>query len=387
MNDPFESMEKSREKYFNTFLDKYRNISGDKTAANSLCHTLSTAVEDVVIRKLPDSISRHMESIPFFCQKNYFKAKMLADLSKRKDFQLYKIYLTDVKSSFEWWAEHYVTEFCNRPKKPNLNSIAQQEVKNCVTIITNIVESISETLPIKEWLKKFHENLKGSIKIDPGEMQDIISETHEEIDSTLFVNVLKEKLEKQEVNVAVMSKIKDPNSILARITTLKNSPHITLCERVTGCTAQCPFCGEQCESTTPDHSPVDHFLKIHRPKCLARYTWDESNQLVFRVCPALVHPDKKFRFKNKDTNQQWVEYKVYRSIYNNWNISPESPTDAPKYWQWFVYKFLGKITSWVGAAPSDIPNSDWKGVDTVDPIKSLSEIYDVTLEDDEFTLH
>ena len=65
---------------------------------------------------------------------------------------------------------------------------------------------------------------------------------------------------------------------------------------------------------------------------------------------------------NADTNYEWRNYKDYRSLYKNWWISNESPTEVSKYWQWFISHYFNDIIQWAGAAPTTINHLNWDAV-------------------------
>ena len=54
-NDPISQMNKYKAAYFATFLDQYKEISGDEAAANGLCYVLAVAVEAALVEALPDA--------------------------------------------------------------------------------------------------------------------------------------------------------------------------------------------------------------------------------------------------------------------------------------------------------------------------------------------
>ena len=378
-NDPLVSLKRLRETYLCTFLVQYKNVAGDDTAASSLCQLLLVAIEEAVIQILPTKIVVHMkESDPSFCQKTFFKVKVLKDLAEVKRFDLFTMYLTDIKSSFVSWAECYVEDFCTANNKKNLVILARSIVHEIIVKINTTVIDLDKNMPITQWLQIFHQRLHETLAINLCEMQDLIEATCIKDTSKHFVKALTTQLAQQEENI--IAKIVSPavDSKFSQITKWINSPHIILCESLVGCTAQCPFCKEQCELTDPNHVECgkDHFIHIHRPECLGKYTWDNTKQLVLDLCTYLVV--SKNNFRNVDTNNQWVPFKNYRSLYKNWCISNESPTEAPKYWQWFISHYLKDIIKWAGAAPTSIGHLNWKAVSQRMAVDSLSEVYKIS---------
>ena len=243
-----------------------------------------------------------------------------------------------------------------------------------------IVKDLDKNISIKKWSQKFHENLKETLTINLGEIQDLIGVACIQNCSERFVTTFSQLLAQEEEKI--MKKITNPNSDISNVTEWRTSPHLMLCESVIGCTEQCPFCGEQCELTDPNHAACgkDHFINIHRPQCLGRFTWHDSKKLVLDLCTYSIESD--CRFKNADTNYEWHPYKDYRSVYKNWCISNESPTEAPKYWQWFVFNYLDDIIQWVGAEPTPIDHLNWGAVSKDMAVSSLSEVYGVTTDID-----
>ena len=375
--NPVETFKRLRETYFNTFLAQYKDICSDKTAAKNLSQLLSAAIEVALVQILPTKIAVHVkDSDTSFRQKTYFKVRVLKDLAAARKFGLFKAYLEDIKSSFESWAECYVKTFCMANNKKNLKTIARSIVNEIIVQVDSALKDLNKSMPIKQWLQKFYQRINETLTIDLGELQDIIAATHIESSSEYFITTLSEELEQEKERI--MKLVTDPNSKFSHITKWRTSPHLILCKSVVGCTEQCPFCGEQCELTDPNHASCgkDHFINIHRPECLRRSRWDESKQLVLEICTCSVESEDKFY--NADTNYEWHPYKEYRSLYKNWCISNESPKEAPKYWQWFISHYLNDIIQWAGAAPTSINHLNWGAVSQEMAVASLSEVYKVT---------
>ena len=377
INNPLEALKRLKVTYRNLFLAQYKDIAGHGIAASNLCDLLIVAIEAAVFEKLPSDIADSIKvSSPDFYGKKYFKAKILRDLARKKNFALYKIYLKDIKSSFEWWAKQYVSNFCIENNKHNLKSKARNIVHQIVLQIDCAIQNITKGIAMKSWITSFHKSLSKVLKINLSEMQDIIEATHEEDKSDYFIEAL--TVELASVEDKVMKIIEDPGSIFLDITKWNKSPHLLLCDHLFGCYAQCPFCGEQCELTDANHisSEKDHFVKIHRPQCLRKFRWEKTQQLVFELCTALVESDVTFR--NSDTNGEWVPYKAYRKIYKDWCISNESPKESPRYWQWFVSKYINEIVEWAGSAHTTIDHLGWADISEDEAIASLSEVYKIS---------
>ena len=375
--DPVASFKKSRDTYFQTFLAQYRDVTGSEVVASHLSKVLSAAIGVAVKDNLPiDIVDQMKNNDPSFNHKNYFKVKILKDLAKERKFKLYKTYLVDIKSSFEYWAEHYVKDFCMANRKANLKKTTKLIIQKLILYIDTVIHGLDDTMPLKEWWEMFHERLNEKLKLDLGEMLDIIKATNAENSSSeLLVNTISQKL--KQIEEKLMKKIEDSNSEFSDITKWNASPHILLCDQLIGCTALCPFCKEQCELADSNHvaSGKDHYIEIHRPQCLGKVKWNLTKELVLDLCT--LSAESQSEFSNRDTHGKWVKYKDYKTVYKDWCITNENPNEAPKYWQWFIYHFQSDIKKWVGAKGSSVSKLNWKAVSREMAIASLSKIYNI----------
>ena len=375
--DPVVSFQKSRDTYFETFLAQYKNVSRSDAVANYLCRVITVAIGVAVKEKLPIGIVDQMKSNRCYSQKKFFKVKILKDLAKQKKFELYITYLVDIKSSFEYWVEQYVKEFCMQNSKDNLKKTTKSIIQETKQYITTVVNSLDNTIPMKEWWQRFHKRLNEKLKLDFNEMHDIIEAADVEvISSEFFVKALSQILE--QIEEKVMKQIEDRSSEFSNITKWNASPHLLLCDHLIGCTERCPFCKEQCELADPNHVSFgkDHYIEIHRPECLGKYTWKTSKELVLDLCTSLVE-NSNARFQNRDTGEKWVPYKDYKTIYKDWCIANENPTEVPIYWLWFIKKFGTDIKKWIGATSLPYSHPHWKFVKKDMAIASLFKVYKI----------
>ena len=373
--DPLVLFQKSRDTYFETFKAQYKDISGNEIVTNHLCQVLTIAIGVAVKEILPIHIVDQMKNSDLcYNQKSIFKVKVLKDLAKAKKFKLFATYLVDIKSSFEYWAEQYVKEFCAANKNANLKKAAKSIIQEIILYITIVVQNLNDKIPIKEWWKLFHKRLDEKLKLDFSEMHDIIEAAHVEgLSSEIFVKNLSQKLE--QIKEHFMKKIENKSTEFSDITKWNTSPHILLCDQLIGCTEQCPFCKEQCELVDPNHVAFgkDHYIEIHRPLCLGKRTWQTSKELVIDLCTSLVEsPTAVFNTDNKE-----VTFKDYKTVYKDWCIANENPIEAPKYWQWFINQYNTEIRKWAGASSVPVSHLKWRGVTKDIAIASLSKVYKI----------
>ena len=422
-NSPVQALNKLKPIFFRTFESQFSAASNDKTAADNLSQLLVTSIQTALIKGLRIEIIDSMKVKPHFQKKNYFKAQVLKDLAEKNEFKLFRIFLTDVSNSFKYWAQFYVEKYCkekriNNENETNFTNLAKLQLGTIISDLTDAVNELEKKyvhtseindvntnigvvtfdvatseistisgdhddhddnqdqsdideqggVCINLWLVEFLEKIKKTLTIDLQELQEMIG-TKELKDIKLFTKRFISNLKKIQVDTI---KETEEDSKLSNISEWEQPPHVLLSSTLTGCKESCPFCKEQCESTDEIHDGSCHFTKIHRPKCLGRTTWVDSNKLVLDICSEAIETECSFR--NSDTKREWVPYKKYKDIYPNWLISNEKPKDGQTYWQWFCAKYNSDIVNWVGAAPTTV-DSGWNKITTEEAIRSLSLTY------------
>ena len=410
-NDPVKAMNQLKPIFFRTFITQFSEASNDLTAAQNLCNILTKSIEKALIENLQIQITDSMKlENSHFRKKNYFRVLVMTDLAATKDFNLFKEYLSNIGASLKYWSKIYVKQYCEERKSngnTNLFDFALNNLNVIISEITKVIREIdgsikitaapiisdedmcplenpAQHLHVKEWLESFHEKVKKIIAIDLQEIMDVIG-VNSIHNPTLFTKQLIRSLDNE--REVILSGYKNTSESIAKFTTdSKNSPHVVLYNSLIGCTEQCPFCKEQCELTDENHleSGKPHYTEIHRPKCLGRYTYVRNKKLVFNTCTLAIETDAAFR--NSDTDQKWHPYKDYKTIYPNWLISSESPKTGPKYWEWFIAKYLSELIEWSNAAPTSLEDEDtgeplgWEDITEEDAIDNLSETYRLNVD-------
>ena len=407
-NDPVEAMNRLKPLFFRTFETQFSEASNDQTAVQNLCNILTKSIEKALTEKLQIQIvySMKLESI-HFRKKNYFKVLVMKDLAAAKDFNLFKEYLRNIGASLKYWSKIYVRRYCekrkdNKTTNTNLFDLAVENLNVIVSAITKVIketgegfdiadtasivsdedsiplEDYNQHLNVKEWLESFHENVKKTITIDLQEIMDVIG-----VDSihnpSFFTQQLIKNLKAE--SEMILADYKNTQKSIANLTTESaKSPHMVLYSSLIGCKEQCPFCGEQCELTDENHLDLKkpHYTEIHRPKCLGGYTYVKDNKLVFDTCTVAIESDASF--SNADTNQEKHPYKEYKKIYPKWQISTESPKTGPKYWEWFIAKYLSELTEWNEADPTSLQDQGWEDITEEDALDNLTETYGLNID-------
>ena len=369
--DPIEKLNELKDTFFTNFKNQYSKMNAEKTAANSLCNYLIQPIKKNLQGKLEVEIVSHLKSTDsHFHSKRGFKVKILTTLAQRGVFSEYKQYFEDITNSVKFWAEFYITNHGQSKDQSGKYVICQLAEDNLNVIIKKLTKAANEMLnkgtDINSCLTTFHECLGEELIISKNEMLSIIG-TEEISNISFFVDAILEGIESIKSNIKDI--ISEPSSTFFQMTNWSNPPHIALYDNLAGCCEVCPFCREQCELADKKHSG-DHSVIMHRPQCIGRYVWLDTNKMVLELCTELVVSESTVCFPN---NGSWVKYTNYKSVYPTWNIPTDKPDNNPVYWKWFVSEYKSNITQWINASSTDIPEN-WK-TSKETAIASLQKMY------------
>ena len=371
-NDPRQYLEENvKGILFAKFKNQYYQAKAEEAIASTLCAFLEEPVK-AQVRKVMGSkmVGKMKESRHYFSSKMALKTQILRDLRDRDKFDDYYSYLTNVKICFEKWLKYYTVEYCNELESlenTRLQIAAKEEVSRLICVVITSVSEVKET-EIKEWLFALcsDQTLKSELGInlkvdtllgehDPANLQNLKCEIESELAE--LENKLHAAFDKARCEVEMLDWSEKPHDIF---------------KNLIGCTEQCPFCGEQCDSQDPNHEGEKHVIAIHRPSCLGGYRYISSQEMVVDFCPAKVAGANTF--KNAETGETSHPYKDYQSIYPNWHIPADPTAKDSLYWKSFVAKYMVEIAETFIAKPANVPEQ-WLAITPEDIEKDLNDIY------------
>ena len=100
---------------FTKFKDHYYQTRGEEAIANNICAHLERPIKSQIVKTLGSKIVKQMKrSEHYFNSKMALKVKILTDLYKKNDFELYMFYISDVRKSIEDWLRQYTIEYCDK---------------------------------------------------------------------------------------------------------------------------------------------------------------------------------------------------------------------------------------------------------------------------------
>ena len=358
-NDPVEYLKTLKVPFFKTFINQYYQIAKEKTAADNLCYLLRKPIVTAVTDSLGRMIAGDMMGLPIFHSKQALKCRILLDLGEKSSFQSFVFYLTDAKASLQQWVELYTEQHCAQVVggKSKLEELSETKLHEVIASITEAVKDVTHCLPltkkasISDWLSKLHQQLKCVLKFDEKEMKDIVGAENLK-DFHFFTEEIIKGLHKMQV--LLLDNFQ--SSPLSQMDSWSKRPYDILCDAMLGCCEQCPFCGEQCELTTPNHD-CQHSVELHRPQCLGGRTWIPTGEMILETCSSSVA--SKINFQNAATGYKSHPYRQYQMFYPHWIITPDSSLQASSYWKWFVAKYSEEIAKHFNIKKTEIPDT-WK---------------------------
>ena len=356
-HDPLQYMEKKmKSRCLKLFKDRYRQIAKEKISAEAVCLQLTQPLKNQVISLLIPAIAEDMRGhYPWFKTKKGFKMKVLLDIGEaleqqhkcdQKDFVDCALYLTDAKESLMHWIKHYYIKHCVEGDPSRLAQIAERELTDIVTFITSSAhkvtksfDTIAKKFHIQDWLKEFHNEIKGKLEIDVKELCELAG-IEDVANITFFTDEFIKGL--KTLQSTLITEFKCHKGSLWDLGWEKKVYGI-LYEEVVGCTEQCPFCQEQCELTINCHPQSVKHTTLHRPTCLGGTRWYDTQEMILNTCNSSVASGHLF--KNKDT-KKWHAYKKYSKLYPRWSIVPDQSlkdSESSMYWKWLVANFSPNI--------------------------------------------
>jgi len=327
--------------------------------------TLKQSIKFEVYKDMtkPGSDFEDKENFKCLESKEKFKFKVLQHLLDH-NFEQYKQYLTDPESSFKEWMCKFVNTHCNQ-FEGNVRIFQKLANAKCDALFKNVESAIemTDSSNYKSWINNFYMTIKSLLPVKQSDVQIILDQDitwDDESDPEAFKTMFKEHIiTVKEIDTGVeLYKAVEQELYYYMWDNLK--------VHVLGCTACCPFCKEMCDSATACGKDVPHSTKLHRPRCLDRYTWKDTKRLRVDVCTTLIRSEERFR--NYDTNGEWIFYKDYQKFYPDWLI--ESSTEEPAYWKYVVRKFSKEISEWCDGKDDSIPK-EWYEISLKDAKDSL----------------
>ena len=365
---------------YTRFKNQYYQTEAEEAIANTLCAHLTEPIKTQIGKLIGAKMVAQMRgSQPYFSSKIALKVKILKDLHEKENFESYMVYVTDVKRYLQGRIEFYTIEFCDKivsNRSTRLQITAKEEVTRLVSIIENKLTYMDET-DIYKWMSAFckDEDIRSELGASL-EAVDLLTgyDSLQDLNCENFKTQIKIGLKELEKKLhSSFNRIK----CRSEMANWKDKPH-DLLRKLIGCTAQCPFCGEQCDLIEPDHienGGPKHTISVHRSNCLRGWHLPDTKLMVTGFCPAYISGQEKYKsFQTSSTEYESHPYMEYQEVYPDWSIVPDVSSKDSLYWKLFVGKNIDKIADHYNLKAPTVP-SDWANIQWEDVVKNFKELY------------
>ena len=281
--DPLVYLEKHiRKPLFTKFKNQYYQTKAEEAIASTLCALLEVPIKDQIKKTIGAIIVGQMKaSEQHFTSKMALKVKIFTELQEQDEYEYYLKYVRNVKRFLEKRIEHYTIEYCDKKGETGetrLQISAKEEVSRLIVIVESTVKRVNKT-GIQEWLSTFSKDPKLVGEIGYINVDTLLAglDTFNEINLDNFKLQIRTALQELQKNLhTLFGDIKCAKDM----SQWKDKPHELLKDLI-GCTAQCPFCREQCDLLDPEHYTKDgdqkHRTEVHRPVCLGGMRSQDKN--------------------------------------------------------------------------------------------------------------
>ncbi len=375
-SNPISYLEKHQKlPLFTKFKNQYKLTEAEEAIADTFCayleEPITTQINKLLGAKMVDKMkaSQHQQ----FSSKIALKVKILNDLHEEDNFSNYMLYLQKIRNCLQERIKDYTIKYCDQEvgkgKKTLLQVTAKEEIVRMVDAVEIIIAN-TEEVTVQDLLGKLCKDadLRKEVGIDL-QVQDLLA-GHESLDE-LNVYSLKSKIIKR--LKPLKGRCQDHFSNMKSERAMgnwKDKPH-DLLKNLIGCTAQCPFCGEQCDLLEHDDS-CDHRTEVHRIGCLAGWRYSKTGKMITSICPMLITGDGSF-YPTVESEES-VPYKDYKTIHPQWLIPPDVVAKSCSYWKWFVSSHREELEKEYNADGSLFP-AEWAHIKWNSIKQDLKAVY------------
>ena len=344
--------------------------------SNYFCSLLENATHTSLKESMLYAVYEDMKSDNTYLSKNKYKCMVLRKLLDTDDFEEYKEYFSHPLDSFEKWMKYFVTSHCRKVRKEDnglsrFEYLAKKTIHSLIKKVNSAIDAAHSTT-FDSWVNELYLQLKTcqGLAFEEYDIKHLANTKISWMDKsevTEFKNVLKTQVEHFALhfNTAAIYNAIEAELQLYIWNNFK--------QHVLGCTACCPFCNEMCDNVV--NCTGEHETKFHRPQCFAGYKWVKSNKMNVEICTTCTG-NQTYRFKNDDTNDEYIYYVDYKDYYPTWHIPGVGVQSPPLYWQWVVGHYALKLAEWCNADvhTQSVPE-EWIKVEIQEAKKSLNTLF------------
>ncbi|XP_044160554.1 up-regulator of cell proliferation-like [Bufo gargarizans] len=372
-NDPFLCLEKLKPHYSLIFTNIFQQKDESQHRAKEFCDLgLKPALNAYIYQHLGKDIVNHFlngDNARVYGSRSVFQHSVLKKLLQEKDFSKYVKYINSYEQFVKTWAYEDL-----KVKYEGSKDLEDLHLNILCSIIKKIELALHESRTLQSkniasFLKTICQFLEKDLVIPQNVTRMIVF--HNKADIGQFSSDIEVFLEETKEHIREEFNSLSFDSVLSGVV-LK--PQNELFKKVFGCGKKCPFCKVPCEAGGSEHK--EHFASVHRPKGLAKCSWQKGGGLITSTCSLDVNSERLFC--NTDTDGINHPYKEYRTIYPDWDIQPDV-NDSCHYWKYVFREFNRKFADAYTAEVAQF-SEDWKHVTEEDAMRSLQQQFNVNEE-------
>ena len=374
-----------KEKAWNLFRNAISERSIELVGTDILCDTL----KERIILQVQKSLRSEIVSIACrrFVTKHQLIFQVLEWLADHGILQDYRHYIRKPKYFTTEWMKTHIEDTYFKKNMQGVSRCTQLAATEITQIIQNIAHAIQST---KKDIHPGITTVAKSIEIFTNHVKQYIPVSAKALESVYKTKVKNlstfwDGVEKRLGNV----ELKVNETFIQGAVTLIECGEIPLyqevVDRLWGCDANCPFCGEPCERSEIRHQRV-HSCVQHRPRGFSGWYFDETKEMIRENCNFAVQSHDDFDCHvttcvrhetctlENESEIVYHDFRDYKKHLPDWDIPPSDVKESSPYWSWVFCKFGVQLAQELALSPPSIPPS-WRHISSDLAKDSLKSLY------------
>ncbi|KAL3891063.1 hypothetical protein ACJMK2_003326 [Sinanodonta woodiana] len=343
--DPVRLLEKEKKNILILFEINYEKTSNAPLFVRRVCEVLTNVIQQAIEQNIAREIADDMRNKVYFGVLNNKKSFLYTTLRHMAEdgiFSKFMSYIRNPQKIIEDTLDRYIDEYssANGDNSSKLRILLERLANGCLKDIITYAEqtqaelSANDDITLKRWIETFMKIASVKFVVnDIRSLSDMFGEVT--IDLKYFSNELLKQLN---LSTPQFENLMDLHNVEYK--EIKVGVVNLLRQLVVGCTDACPFCGEICIYSQPNHTGL-HETPVHRPQGCNGYKDDVSRVLTMESCQKLVASE--YEFTPSCTSDTWVPYKQYQTVHKGWKIPVDSNPLTSTFWEWFMTTYMKEL--------------------------------------------
>ncbi|KAL3891064.1 hypothetical protein ACJMK2_003327 [Sinanodonta woodiana] len=353
--DPVRLLEKEKKNILILFETNYEKTSNALLFVRRVCEVLTNVIQQAIEQNIAREIADDMRNKVYFGvlnNKKSFLYTTLCQMAQDGIFSNFMHYIRNPNKAIEETLDRYIDEYSsdNGDNSCQLRILLERLVNGYVKDIITYAEEtqtqlsgnddyrmrkdVTKDITLQRWIKTFMKIASVKFVVnDIRSLSDMFG--GETVDLKYFSNELLKQLKLSTPKFEHLMDLHNAEYKEMKVGVMNLLRHL-----VVGCTDACPFCGEICICSQPNHRGL-HETPVHRPQGCNGYKADVSRVLTMESCQKLVASE--YEFTPSRTSDTWVPYKQYQTVHKGWKIPGDSNPLTSTFWEWFMITYIKEL--------------------------------------------